>query len=697
VKFITLLFCLCLLSVPGTSQNFKSSRNVDDLKSQLPHLTGVDKLECLNRIAFLYISIRQPQPDSGLVYCKQAFEYAKQVKGMKKFFIAANQYARVLLQNSRADEGLQYYRIALNAADEMQNDTMKAIACRGIGRALYYKSKFQDAVDTMKLAINYFQKFESVGEVADAKMVISNIYGDQGNYEEAFEASLEALRLNESLGDDDNTVLALAQLGDIFRNVGDVESALEYYRRAFSLAPDEDGWSFRHLSNCIGNLYCDLQKYDSAYIFYTRGLSGDPKSKTSRLRLAEYYLLRKSYDTSMRYFSGLYDELKNSGEGNILVNTVLGMGKIAYAQNDLTQAFSYARHALQIGELQGTKKVIRDACKLLSSLNEKVGQTDSAFFYYRKYVEIKDAVVTDQFKGKLYAYRRTSEDQKKLEQISYLEKQKRIDRRFTRILIGVIVLLCFLTFILIRNSKLRRRNTTLQTARIEAEWQRRAGELEMQALRAQMNPHFIFNCLSSINKFILKNEPDKASDYLTRFSRLIRLVLVNSQKPLIMLEDEVEMLRLYIDMEKLRFKNSFDYSITYTRDIEPSNIFIPPLLLQPFCENAIWHGLMHKDGLGQLDIFFEMNNDMVVCTITDNGIGRTKASEIKSKSAERIKSLGLKLTAERLALFNEGKSVHTFYKMEDVIEGGAIAGTRVKVNIKYKQGIDEHVEMANND
>ncbi|WP_315818431.1 histidine kinase [Paraflavitalea speifideaquila] len=103
----------------------------------------------------------------------------------------------------------------------------------------------------------------------------------------------------------------------------------------------------------------------------------------------------------------------------------------------------------------------------------------------------------------------------------------------------------------------------------------------MQALRAQMNPHFIFNCLSSINRFILKNEPDKASDYLTRFSRLIRLVLINSQKPLIVLEDEIEMLRLYLEMEQLRFKNAFDYSIIFNNDIEPSNILLPHYCYSP--------------------------------------------------------------------------------------------------------------------
>jgi len=134
---------------------------------------------------------------------------------------------------------------------------------------------------------------------------------------------------------------------------------------------------------------------------------------------------------------------------------------------------------------------------------------------------------------------------------------------------------------------LKRKNEKLRNESSRAEWQKAATDLEMQALRAQMNPHFIFNCLSSINRFILKNEPDIASDYLTRFSKLIRMVLINSQRSLIPLEDEADMLRLYLEMEQLRFKDKFSYSITYANDVKAPDIMIPPLLLQPFCENAI--------------------------------------------------------------------------------------------------------------
>lgn len=205
-----------------------------------------------------------------------------------------------------------------------------------------------------------------------------------------------------------------------------------------------------------------------------------------------------------------------------------------------------------------------------------------------------------------------------------------------------------------------------------------------------MNPHFIFNCLSSINRFIFKNDNKAASDYLTKFSRLIRMVLINSQKRLIPLEDELEMLRLYLDMERLRFKNGFDYSITTNNTIDAGAIFIPPLLLQPFCENAIWHGLMHKEGQGHLHISITDDQNVLHCIIADDGVGREKAAMYKSKSAEKEKSLGLKITSARLTLLNGGQSSGTAYSIEDLIDDeGSVAGTKVNLNICYKETVEE--------
>jgi LytS/YehU family sensor histidine kinase len=282
-------------------------------------------------------------------------------------------------------------------------------------------------------------------------------------------------------------------------------------------------------------------------------------------------------------------------------------------------------------------------------------------------------------------------------------EQLKEEASFKKFLIAAILAILFAGLYVYRNLTLKRKNEKMRREQVEQEWlirnlesqkiqtelQRQAAELEMQALRAQMNPHFIFNCLSSINRFILKNESKAASNYLTRFSRLIRMVLINSQKPLIALEDELQMLRLYLDMERLRFKESFDFSITFLNVMDDDNIFIPPLLLQPFCENAIWHGLMHKDGHGRLEINLSLENNILYCTITDNGIGRDKAEEIKSKSAEKEKSMGLKITAERLALLNREKGVHTSYEMEDLLdENGNPAGTKVHLRISYLESVE---------
>jgi ligand-binding sensor domain-containing protein len=218
-------------------------------------------------------------------------------------------------------------------------------------------------------------------------------------------------------------------------------------------------------------------------------------------------------------------------------------------------------------------------------------------------------------------------------------------------------------------------------------------ELEMQALRAQMNPHFIFNCLSSINDFVLKNETEAASDYLTKFSRLIRTVLNNSKKSYIALEDELEMLGLYLEMEKLRFNDTFTYNIDIETNLDPSSIFIPPLLLQPFVENAIWHGLMHKTDRGRLGIRLRVEKNILVCVIEDNGVGRSFSQASEGKSAVKQKSMGIQLTRQRLALINGNSGItDNDFVIEDLYDDtGHAAGTKILLRIRYKEMTDETV------
>ena len=215
-----------------------------------------------------------------------------------------------------------------------------------------------------------------------------------------------------------------------------------------------------------------------------------------------------------------------------------------------------------------------------------------------------------------------------------------------------------------------------------AELKQQSAELEMQALRAQMNPHFIFNSLNSINRFILQNDRLQASEYLTKFSKLVRMILQNSQASLITLESELDALGLYLEMEALRFNYHFTYKISVPKDLDIEVLKVPPLIIQPYVENAIWHGLMHKEEKGQLDIEISEEGDHLYFKVTDNGIGRKRASELASKSATKHKSMGLKITAHRIAMMQHSGDEVSPVTINDLVEpDGTAAGTEVIIKM----------------
>src|SRR6187399_823487 len=221
--------------------------------------------------------------------------------------------------------------------------------------------------------------------------------------------------------------------------------------------------------------------------------------------------------------------------------------------------------------------------------------------------------------------------------------------------------------------------------RLKSEYEKKLANVEMSALLAQMNPHFLFNSLNSIDSYIIRNESKKASEYLNNFARLMRLILQNSRSNYINLKDELEALELYMQMESLRFKNKFCYSIAIDENVETSSIVIPPMLIQPYVENAIWHGLMHKtngtEGLVKINI--SKNADDLLCVIEDNGIGRKKAAEIKEQKQKNHKRrMGMQITQDRIEIINKLYNMNAsinIYDMED--ELGNAKGTKVELII----------------
>jgi LytS/YehU family sensor histidine kinase len=205
-------------------------------------------------------------------------------------------------------------------------------------------------------------------------------------------------------------------------------------------------------------------------------------------------------------------------------------------------------------------------------------------------------------------------------------------------------------------------------------------ETKMEALRAQMNPHFIFNSLNSIENFILQNEKRLASDYLNKFARLIRMILDSSRNELVSFAKDMEALQLYIDLEQLRFNNKFVYSTNIDPALLSGAYQVPSLLIQPYVENAIVHGLSHSEDKNlTLTVTATLENDNIKYEITDNGIGRKQAAMYNKQNKMQHESVGLKITEDRINIFNNNKNS---VMITDLIESEIHSGTRVSITIK---------------
>ena len=215
--------------------------------------------------------------------------------------------------------------------------------------------------------------------------------------------------------------------------------------------------------------------------------------------------------------------------------------------------------------------------------------------------------------------------------------------------------------------------------KIEAELSLKQRDTELQLLRAQMNPHFIFNCLNSVKSFIAKNEPRAAGDYLSKFAHLMRMILANSKRNTVSLATELETIATYIKLEQMRFNESFSYSLDVSEEIQTETVQVLPLILQPYVENAIWHGLLHKEEDGQIQIRLFIHEKHLCIEIEDNGIGREASAMLKmNNGSKKHKSYGTAISKDRLLHYYQESFAVTF---EDKYEGGVPTGTIVRLKL----------------
>lgn len=336
-------------------------------------------------------------------------------------------------------------------------------------------------------------------------------------------------------------------------------------------------------------------------------------------------------------------------------------------------------YAWQKDELSTQAKSV----KLLSEALSKSGKNTEALLEYEKYVKLQDDLLAQKEKEILLSSKMASQ-QSKTEAIEkdydlftsetrYNNQKKetvQAQLRTQKLINYGLFFLLFLTsigaFFIYKNSKAKRKANQL---------------LALKSLRSQMNPHFIFNALNSVNSFISKNDERSANKFLTDFSKLMRMVLESSHEDIISLHQEVNVIDLYLKLEQYRFRDKFDYDLSISNDIDKDTFMIPPMLIQPFIENAVWHGLRYKEEFGKLRVNIDQQDEKIVVTVEDDGIGRVRSAGLKTKNQKTTKSRGLQNTKERISVINDLYSTSLKLEVTDLIPDALDKGTKVKLTI----------------
>jgi len=532
------------------------------------------------------------------------------------------------------------------------------------------------------------------------------LYRQTGNYEKSFAYAQELYDIAIKQNNRPRIASSLWGLGELYKWIDDYPAALNYYRRARELNIDgPNGLQIYPDSDIRFKMQyaeiCALTKHFDSALYYYRLYkpSFNAYQRYYLISTGECYVLQGNFLQALRNFQTGLTEHQLYHDVNEEMRTLLDLGKTYLILDNTRNAIIYARQGLDISLKAGVNQYSRDGYKILADAYDRLGLTDSSNFYYKKYAIVKDAVLNSQAKGRFAAYHYE-------QRISLVNKEKQIEEvqlqkqtLMKNILVGSIIALILFSFLFTRNIILQRRSefrrrelaeNELLIQKLESEKSKavlisQQAELEMKALRAQMNPHFIFNCLNSINLFIIRNDAEKAADYLTKFAKLIRIVLEKSGHSYIPLSEELDCLKLYMDLEALRFENPFFYEIK-ADGIDLEKVSVPSLLIQPFVENAIWHGFsagQHRNG--KIIISLHIRGEVLHCEISDNGIGLSVSASGKSKELETKKSLGIELTKNRLRLADPLQIENFGIDFKELKDAeGNISGTSVQMTIPVK-------------
>lgn len=668
----------------------------------LPRSANTDslRLELLIHLSEAYRYTPVPRQDSVLLVARQLTRLGQdwlnirfQVRGLLLeeyyHYTLKNDYPKSLESN--------YQALRLAMSDPSTANRYVWRIQRNLGKLNYRMLKYEESIRLFRMAlVNLSRDPRSAANLlvkADIFQLISESFKQNHQLDSAAHYSTEALAMSIKHSPDNATGRAYmhGDLGGIYRLQGRYEEALTQFRLAEANWQKLGGRS--GLAETWGGMartYYALGQPDSALIYARKALDYDANIPSTQIllyeTLADASAAKKDWMAAYRYhqrFKRLVDSVQNQRK---IAETMTLEANFDRQKLLLNQQQAQLLEQQRYLTLEREKELQEQQFLTLARETElqklQASTEQQRLLQLARQTDLQRRLETEALKAEAQSRQNKQQSQIRTLQLNDLKNRLRLQenvRTFGLILAGLIGLsmLGYTQLLQRKNRALRRANDDIKAAMQHGRTQ------EMAALRAQMNPHFLFNCINSIKLYTLQNNTDKASDYLTKFARLIRLVLENSRAERVTLLDELECLQLYSDLEAMRFKQKVSIDIRVAPGIDLQYLLIPPLLLQPYVENAIWHGLMHKPdgGLVVVDVSQPAEQRLHV-EITDDGVGRARAAELKSKSAGKHKSFGMRVTADRIRMINQLYNIHTQVHVHDLVAAdGEALGTKVVLEI----------------
>jgi tetratricopeptide (TPR) repeat protein len=555
-----------------------------------------------------------------------------------------------------------------------KSDThVRALSYYGIGEGYYYKQEYDSALISYKKALRLFIDTRDTSYMASTYNNIGLIYFFKADYGKALDAYLASLALEEKK----NNLLGVAKshqnIGLVYSRWGRHEQELEHLLTALEIYQQlNDTNSIANTEINLGVFYANQKNYPEALDHYNKAyrlfnLLDDKSGKASvLLNTGHLYFYQEDYQKAADYFlkaASIFKKI-NDKRGLIFVNGALG--KLYSQKGNYEKAIKYFFESEKLNKALGFKESRLNNLKNLYDLYNSKGDYKNANGVLEQIMALKDTIFNEEKFAKLAEMEKKFNVEKSRQKMllykSKNEKQKLL-------LTGTVIFFIFIIIILvilIKNNKLKEKHNNLL--------------LEQKVLRTQMNPHFIFNTLSAIQCMVFDNHTKEATDYLADFSKLIRKVLIYSREDRITLKQEKELLQDYFYLQNRRFKNKLKFNIICDENISDDKTLIPPMLAQPFIENAIEHGELEKMDDGRITLTYKKEGNKLKFSIEDNGIGIKKAANDSHK-----KGLAIDITKERIKLINgKEKDGSGIFESTDLTDENK-RGTRITFSIPYEE------------